>query len=399
MRAADLWRMSLAALRAHRLRSLLTGLGIAVGVAAVVLLTAIGEGIHRFVMSEFTQFGTNLIAVVPGRSTTLGLPGAVIGTTRPLDLDDAEALRRVVHVEGIAPVVQGNAEIESAGRRRRTTVLGTGPEMPTVYRFRVALGAFLPEDDPRAPRAFAVVGARVRRELFGEASPLGQRLRVGGERYRITGVMEPKGQVLGFDLDDTVYIPVTRALQLFDREELMEIDVLYRAGAPADEVVGGIRRVLLARHGQEDFTVVTQQQMLEVLGSILGVLTFAIGALGGISLAVGGVGILTIATIAVSERTSEIGLLRALGAERRLILTLFLAEAVALAALGGAGGLVWGAGGAWLLGQLLPQLPVHISWPFVLLAEGIAVAVGLGAGILPARRAARLDPLEALRSE
>lgn len=399
MRAADLLRMSLGALRAHRLRSLLTGLGIAVGVTAVVLLTAIGEGIHHFVLSEFTQFGTHLIAVVPGRSTTLGLPGAIIGTTRPLSMDDAESLRRVAHVEGIVPVVQGNAEIESEGKRRRTTVLGTGPEMPRVYRFRVALGRFLPEDDPQAPRAFVVLGAKVRRELFGEASPLGQRLRVAGERYRVAGVMEPKGQVLGFDLDDTVYIPVTRALQLFDREELMEIDLLYQAGAPADEIVASVKRVLISRHGQEDFTVVTQQQMLDVLGSILKVLTFAVGALGGISLLVGGVGILTIATIAVTERTAEIGLLRALGAERQHILSLFLAEAVALGALGGLAGLAGGAGGAWLLGQLVPRLPVHTSWLFVLLSEGLAVAVGLVAGFLPARRAAHLDPLEALRSE
>jgi putative ABC transport system permease protein len=268
-----------------------------------------------------------------------------------------------------------------------------------VYQFDVAAGQFLPPDDPRASRALVVLGARVREELFDEANPLGQRVRVGGERYTVVGVMQSKGQVLGFDLDDAVYIPVGRALELFDREGLMEIDLLYRAGAPVDEVLGGAKRLLVTRHGREDFTLVTQQQMLDVLGSILDVLTFAVAALGGVSLLVGGVGILTISTIAVTERTAEIGLLRALGAERWQVLALFLAEAAVLGALGGAAGLAGGVGGSRLLATVLPHLPVHTPWSFAMLAEVVAIAVGLAAGILPARRAARLDPLEALRSE
>jgi putative ABC transport system permease protein len=399
VRARDLLQLAFGALVAHRLRSLLTGLGIAIGIAAVVLLTSIGEGVQRFVLAEFTQFGTHLVAVNPGRVTTLGLSGAILGTVRPLSLEDAAALGRAPHIEGVLPMVTGNAEIESDTRRRRTTVLGAGPALPRVYAFGVAAGRFLPPDDPRAARALVVLGARAREELFGAANPLGRRVRVGGERYTVVGVMQSKGQVLGFDLDDAVYIPVGRALELFDREGLMEIDLLYRAGAPVDEVVGAIKRSLVARHGQEDFTVITQQQMLDVLGSILDVLTFAVAALGGISLLVGGVGILTIATIAVTERTAEIGLLRALGAERREVLALFLVEAAVLGALGGAAGLATGVGGSRLLAVLLPRLPVHTPWSFALLAELVAVAVGLAAGILPARRAARLDPLEALRSE
>lgn len=399
MRTRDLIGLAVGALRAHRLRSILTGLGIAVGVAAVVLLTSIGEGVQRFVLAEFTQFGTNVIAVNPGRTTTMGLAGAILGTVRPLSVDDAEALRRLPQVEALIPVVQGNAEVQGSGRRRRTTVIGTGPDLPRVFQFGVAAGRFLPPDDPESPRAFVVLGSRVQRELFGQASALGQRVVIAGERYRVVGVMSSKGQLLGFDLDDAVYLPVTRALDLFRRDGLMEIDLVYRPNLPADEVVGAVRRALIARHGQEDFAITTQQQMLDVLGSILSVLTFAVGALGGISLAVGGVGILTISTIAVTERTSEIGLLRALGAGRRQILTLFLAEATALSAIGGVAGLLLGAGGAQLLAWLLPRLPVHTSWFFVLVAEAIAIVVGLGAGLLPARRAAGLDPIEALRSE
>jgi putative ABC transport system permease protein len=399
MTPGDLAGLAMGAVRSHKLRSLLTGLGIGVGVAAVVLLTSIGEGVHRFVIGEFTQFGTNLIGVTPGRTQTLGVSGALMGTIRPLSTSDALALRRLPHVEDVVPMVQGNAEVEGNGLTRRANVIGTGTAMPRVFSFGTASGRFLPPDDTQAPRAYAVLGSRVHEELFGSERSLGARIRVGGERYRVIGVMESKGQFLGFDLDDAVYLPVERALEMFDREGVLEIDVLYRSGAPVDEVVAAIKRLLASRHGQEDFTVTTQQQMLDVLGGILEVLTFAVGALGAISLLVGGVGILPIMTIAVTERTAEIGLLRALGAGRGQVLAIFLGEAVALAALGGAAGLATGAGSVWLIHLLIPALPVHTPWEYALLAEVIAVSVGLVAGILPARRAAGLDPLEALRAE
>jgi putative ABC transport system permease protein len=399
MRSRDFIRYAGGSIRSHRLRSTLTALGIAIGIGAVVLLTSIGEGVHRFVLQEFTQFGTTLVAVNPGTVTTHGTPLGVFGTTRPLTLGDAEALTRVAHVEAVVPLAQGNAEVEAEGRRRRTTVFGVGPALPQVFQIPVGAGRFLPEDDPRASRAFVVLGSTVRRELFGTANPLGRRMRVGGERYRVIGTMERKGQVLGFDLDDTVYIPAGRALDLFDREGLMEIDLLYAEDAPVDEVVAGIRRTLVTRHGREDFTITTQAQMLEVLGNVLTVLTWAVGALGGISLLVGGVGILTIMTIAVGERTSEIGLLRALGCGRPQIRALFLGEAIGLSAAGGLAGLALGVGGAHLLHALVPPLPVHTPWSYVLLAEAVAVLLGLLAGALPAERAAHLDPVEALRAE
>lgn len=398
MLASDFMRLAANAVVAHRLRSALTTLGISVGIAAVVLLTSIGAGIHRFVLSEFTQFGTNLIGINPGRTTTHGIPG-MLRTIRPLTIGDAEALRRVRHVDTTVPAVQGNAEVEGGTKRRRTNVTGVGSDFPRVFQFGIAAGRFLPADDPRAPRAFAVLGSKLKNELFGSANALGERVRVGGNRYRVIGVMEPKGTVLGFDIDDAIYIPAAKALELFNRESLLEIDVLYVPGAPVDEVVAGIKRVLLARHGLEDFTITTQQQMLDVLGSVLNVLTFAVGALGGISLLVGGVGILTIMIIAVTERTPEIGLLRALGAGRKQVLLLFLGEAIFLAALGGLGGLVLGIGGAALLHLIVPALPVHTPFAYVMLAEGLAIAIGLAAGVLPARRAARLDPVEALRAE
>jgi len=399
MLAPDFASFTLGAVRAHRTRSLLTVTGIAIGVAAVVLLTALGEGLHRFVLAEFTQFGTNLIAVTPGKTSTLGLSGAVISNVRPLSPSDSEALGRLPAVEAVVPVVQGNAAVEGNGRSRRCLILGVGPRVPEVWQMRPAIGRFLPEDESAGARAFAILGSKLQRELFGEASPLGERVRIGGEPYRVLGVMEPKGQMLGFDLDDSVFIPVSRALAMFNRSSLMEIDLLYAPEADGAALAERVRERLQRRHGSEDFTITTQDQMLDVLGSVLDVLTWAVAALGGISLAVGGIGILTIMTIAVRERRSEIGLLCALGAARLQILVLFLLEALALALLGGLSGLAAGAGGAWLIGRAIPALPIRTAWDFVLIAEITAAAIGLAAGVVPALSAARLDPVAALRDE
>jgi putative ABC transport system permease protein len=395
----DSVKLSLAALFSQRMRSFLTTLGITVGIASVVLLTSLGEGVHRFVLSEFTQFGTNLIGVTPGRATTAGMSGGIISNVRPLSMDDAAALKRLPNIIAVAPVVQGNAPVEFGKRSRRTYIFGVGPQAPKVWQIRVAKGRFFKADDPGSSRAFAVLGSKARDELFVGENPLGRRIRIGGERYRVIGVMESKGQLLGFDLDDAVYIPTSRALAIFNRDSLMEIDLLYATGSSADQVAKKIKKLLMARHGAEDFTIITQEQMLEVLGSVLDILTLAVGAVGGISLLVGGVGILTIMTIAVNERTAEIGLLRAIGAGRRHILFLFIGEAVVLSSIGGLAGLIIGAGGAWFLGVAVPALPTHTPWSYVVLAEILAAFIGLLAGVLPAHRAANLDPIEALRAE
>ena len=389
----------MSSLRSQKMRSWLTILGITVGIASVVLLTSIGEGVHRFVMAEFTQFGTNLIAVNPGKTTTVGVSGAIISNVRPLSMEDEAAIGQLPEVRATVPLIQGNASIEYGKRERRAYVFGVGPAVPEVWNIPVAIGRFLPKDDAMAARAFAVVGSRIQKELFQGSSPLGRKIRIGGEQYRVIGVMVPKGQLLGFDLDDAVYIPTVRAMSLFNTGSLIEIDILYDAGVDSETVARKVKRILEARHGAEDFTITTQDQMLDVLGSVLGVLTLAVGALGGISLLVGGIGILTIMTITVYERTGEIGLLRALGADRKQVLLLFLSEAVVLAAIGGTLGLVLGAGGAWVLGVVVPALPTHTPWLYAVLAEVLAAAIGLLAGVLPARRAAGLDPVEALRTE
>jgi putative ABC transport system permease protein len=395
----DSIRLALRALIAHRLRSFLTLLGIAVGIAAVILLTSIGEGVHRFVLSEFSQFGTNIIELQPGRTAASGGPGGLQTTVRLLTVDDARALTRVPDVLAVTPVVWGNVELDANGRTRRTIVYGVGPAMQEAWQMKVRVGSFLPGDEAEHARALVVLGPKVKQELFGTESALGQRVLMGGSQFRVVGVMAPKGQFLGIDLDDAAYIPTERALELFNREGLQRINLSYREGVPAARVAEAVRKVMIRRHGREDFTLVTQEDMLRTLSKILDILTAAVGALGGISLLVGGVGIVTIMTIAVAERTNEIGLLKALGAPGRTILGLFLGEAVALAAIGGGAGLALGIGIAQLARILVPGFPVHTPWSFALIAEAVAVAIGLAAGVLPARRAARLDPVEALRAE
>ncbi len=399
MRIADFIHLTLSSLLTHKLRSFLTMLGITVGILAVIILTSIGEGMHKFILNEFTQFGTTLVAINPGKTDTMGISMGVFGSDRPLTIEDAEALKKLPFAQSVVGFIQGNAEVEGNNRTRRTTVYGSGSDFPQAFRMPVELGEFLPPDDPLAPRALTVLGHKVKQELFGDINPLGERIRIGGARYRVVGVMQSKGQVLGFDLDDTVYIPLARGLEMFNREGLMEIDLLYHPGSDEETVMSGIKRLLLARHGREDFTITGQQQMLDVMGSILNIITFAVAAIGSISLLVGGIGIITIMTISVAERTSEIGLLRALGAENSQVLLLFLGEAVVLSAIGGVAGLLGAVAVLQIVQLLLPELPVHTPWNYILLAESSAILIGLLAGVLPARRAAKMDPVEALRSE
>ncbi len=396
----DLLHLAAGALRAHRLRSFLSMLGIAIGVAAVILLTSIGEGTRVYMVSQFTQFGTNILAINPGKSKTLGIPGVLGGTTRKLTIDDAEALSRVSGVETVVPVVMGNARVEAGERGRSVTVLGATPDVPVLYRFGARQGSFWPKGDPRRGAPLAVLGPKLARELFGDRSALGEFVRIAGGRFRVVGVMEPKGEMMGFDVDDLAYVPVASAMDLFDLDELMEIDLIYSAVRDTARVEAEVKRILALRHGgNEDFTVTSQEAMLDVFGKVMDVVTMAVGAIAGISLLVGATGILTMMWIAVGERTSEVGLLRALGATRGQVQALFLAEAAALAGLGGVVGVVVGLGVGAALRLAVPGLPVETPVRFVVAGLVVSAATGLVAGVAPARRAASLDPIEALRAE
>lgn len=392
-------KFALQALIAHPMRTFLSASGIAIGIAAVILLTSIGAGIQRFVLSEFTQFGTNILNITPGKVRTRGASTGSISSVRLLTIEDSLALKSSHHATYTNATVTGNAEVRGGGRSRRVTVSGQGPDFDRAFNMHTAIGQFLPADDPRNPRAFAVLGAKVQKELYGETNSLGSVLQVGSSRFRIIGVMAAKGQVLGFDLDDTVYIPTARALEIFNREGVMEIQVVYPPTTLLDEVIKDIRRIMVERHGRDDFTITPQQQMLSTLSTVLNVLTFAVAVLGGISLLVGAVGMVTLMHIAVNERMAEIGLLNALGASPARILILFLLESTMLSTLGGIIGLIAGSGIAGLLSMLISELPVSIPWRYVIAALILSGCIGLAAGVVPAMRAARLNPVDALRAE
>ena len=400
MKTLDLLRLALRALSMHRLRTLLTALGTGIGVAAVILLTSIGEGMYDFMETEATRFGTHFLVITPGKTVTIGgPPGLNTNTVRPLTLDDALAIGRLNSVKAVAPAVMGFAEAEREGVRRDVTVLGTGPGLPEIFSLEVASGRFLPKEDLESSRPLAVLGSEMKSELFGTDNALGAYIRVAGQRFRVVGVLADAGTTVGFDMNEIIFVPVRHTMEIYNMLGVQEVDVRYDENRPASEVEGDITRLLIARHGSEDFSITTQDQMLSTMRVILSTITSAVAALGGISLVVGGVGIFTIMTISVQERIFEIGLFRSLGARRREVRRLFLAEALALGAAGGLLGLALGQGAAWLLGALFPVIPVSISVAYTIGALMIAVLIGILAGVAPAVRAARMNPVLALRAE
>ncbi|MEW5057590.1 MAG: ABC transporter permease [Cycloclasticus sp.] len=397
MRLADAAHWVFSAVISNRSRSLLTALGIAIGITSVSLLTAIGEGVQQYVLESFSQFGTRIIAIHPGRKDTHGA-GGLLSTVRPLTLQDAAALRRLPGVEQIVPVVQGAGAVEYFKRQRSGVILGVGADMSEAWGFKVALGSFFSADLDQG-RSVAVLGYTMRKELFAEANPLGQHIRIGGRRFRVIGAVEKKGQMLGIDMDDVVYIPAQSGLQMFNRESLMEIDVVFAANTSLKRMEQAITTLLRQRHGRDDVSLTSQNDMLASMENILSILKMSVAALGGISLLVGAVGILAIMSTTVRERTAEIGLLRAIGASKPLILRLFLVEAVLLAMFGGVLGLLLLLLLQALFSVLLPGLPMVFQPFFIVLALWVSGLIGLLAGVVPAVQAANLDPVEALHEE
>jgi len=278
--------------------------------------------------------------------------------------------------------------------------LGVTADMPVAWRFTVAQGEFLPGGDFGRATSVAVLGPKMKRELFDDRNPLGEIIRIAGYRFRVIGVMEPKGQILGFDLDDAVYVPVANAMRMFNLDELIEVDVAYQSAQMVDRVVEAVRQILINRHhGTEDFSITTQAAMLESLDEIMQIVTLAAAGIAGISLVVGALGIVTMMWISVGERVSEIGLLRAIGAKPRQIFLIFIVESVMLSVLGGALGVFLGMLGAFALTLVLPGLPVFVDEQYLLVGLLVALGTGLLSGVAPARRAIHIDPVEALHSD
>lgn len=389
-------------IRASRFRSLLTMAGVVLGVASVILLVSLGDGAKRFVEMKFAELGTNVLIVVPGHSETTGgsLP-IVAGSEHLLTLDDAlELSRRCPAVKAVSPVVVGNGTVRARGRSRDVTVLGVTWEFQEVRNVRAQTGVFLPRRREEWGRRVAVIGRKVQRELFAGQNPLGQRLEVAGVVHRVVGVMEAKGYSLGFDFDDLVLIPVRSAQSVFNQEGLFEVVASAATPERIEEATAQIRACLKRRHnGAEDFTLLNQDDMLSTFGAILDSLTWALGAIAAISLLVAGFGVMNIMLASVGERTREIGIRMALGARRSQVLLQFLLESAALGSLGGAAGVLLGVGGAVGLHLIFPGMPLSVAPWAVVSAFSFSVGVGLVFGVIPARRASRLDPIAALRHE
>lgn len=398
MRTSDTLSYARTALSGHGARTLLMLLAMAIGVAAVVVLTGLGEGARRYVTGEFSALGTELLIVLPGRSETTGGAPPLLGQTpRDLTLDDAFALTRSRAVKRIAPISVGQAPVSWGGREREVTLLGSTADLLDVRHLSVAQGRFLPAGDPRRADPVCVLGSKVRDEIFRSQRAVGEWMRMGGYRCRVLGVLAPGGHSIGLDLEEVVVVPVATAQALFDNPSLFRILVEAARRDVVDYAKRDILRIVRERHdGEDDITVITQDAVLATFDRILSALTLTVGGIAGISLLVAGILIMNVMLVAVAQRATEIGLLKALGANRRTVLALFMTEAGMLSLSGGLIGLTIGVASNLTLGRLYPTLSFVAPQWAVAAALGVAIGSGLLFGILPARRAARLDPIQAL---
>ena len=381
------------------MRSIMLLLAMSIGVAAVVALTSLGQGARNYVAGEFQALGTRLIIVIPGRSETGGVaPGVLSGETpRDLTLNDAEAVLRIPQVERVAPMVIGAAPITAGSLEREAPVLGSSADLAPVYGFELSRGDFLPAGELSRDTAMAVVGANIARELFPGRDAVGQTLRIGERRFRVVGVLSDEGRMIGLDSQELVIVPVSAAQALFNTESLFRLLIQVRGREEMARVRDAVIETIRLRHqGERDVTVITQDALLSTFDRIFTALTLTLAGIASISLAVAGVLIMNVMLVSVSQRTAEVGLLKAIGARRSQITALFLTEAILLSAAGAASGLVVGLAVDWVVGRIYPALPLEPPLWAVALAVITAIASGVVFGLMPARRAAQLDPVEAL---
>ena len=399
MRSPDLLRFARDAATGNPLRTSLLILAMAIGVAAVVILTALGDGARRYVVDEFSSLGTNLVIVLPGRSQTGGFnpANAVTSTPRDLTIEDAQALLRASTVHRVVPLTIGTSEISFGGKLREVMVAGTTANYLEVRRMTLAQGRFLSDGDWQRGAAEAVIGANVRKELFGAESALGQLVRIGDRRFRVVGVMSASGQGLGMNSDELVMVPVSLAQAMFNSNTLFRVMVEATSRQAIETAKSQVVEIIKLRHeGEEDVTVITQDAVLATFDKLLGTLTLAVAGIAAISLAVAGILVMNVMLVSVTQRTSEIGLLKALGATGATIRTLFLTEAAMLSLAGAVLGYLLGQAGAFLLRQLYPAFPAYPPDWAVIAGLATALITGILFGVLPARQAARLDPVQSL---
>ena len=396
MRFFDLIRFAVGALVGHRLRTVLSVAGVAIGIAAVISLTALGEGARRYVTGEFEALGANILIVIPGRVETTGaMPFG--GVTHDLTLEDVRAMKgRLRYALRVAPLAMGTETVRFGGLSRSLAVIGTTSEFREVRRVTMGAGDFLPEGDLDRGGNQVVLGVKAAEELFGSENPLGQAVRIGEWRFRVIGVMAPRGRGLGFDFDDLVIIPVRTNLAMFNKTSLFRVFVEVSDADAMRACEKELIDLMEVRHRAKDVTIIAQDSVVQSFGSILGAMTLALAGIASVSLAVAGVGIMNVMLVSVSERRTEIGLLRALGAGKGQVLTVFLVEAVMLSGIGGLLGLGIGLAAVAVFVEIYPSFPAVPPLWSVVAAVAMSLSVGAVFGVLPARDAVKLDPVQAL---
>ncbi len=397
MRPLEILLFALRALTGHGLRTALSLLGVMIGVAAVVILTGLGEGARLYVIDQFNSLGTNLLIVLPGRTETSGTMG-IGGVPNDLTLDDAQAIaREISQVQRVAPISMGTAEISYRERSRQVAVIGTTSEYAQARRLTLARGEFLPDEEVFRGANVAVLGHKAARELFGARDPIGAVVRVGGWRMRVIGVLAKQGTKMGINFDDIALVPVRTGMKMLNRRSLFRVLIQVHAHTDLDLARDRVLALITERHEEEDVTVITQDAVVSTFSAILNTLTLAVAAIAAISLTVAGIGIMNVMLVSVSERTREIGLLKSVGVGRRQILSVFLAEAALISLAGGLVGLAAGWAVVESIDRLWPAFPATTPPWAVAAALGVSIGVGVLFGLLPARRATALDPVTALQ--
>ena len=402
MDVIEIIRVSRDSLMGNRVRSFLTMLGVVIGVASVIMLVSIGEGARSYIGRELGNLGTNILIVVPGKTSAKGgfhPPAAT--TVRKLVYDDALIIKkRSRHIQDAVPLILGSSKIKYLNQSRDNSVAGVTETYFDIRNLSVESGRFISSSDVDSGRKVCILGRTVKKDLFGDKNALGTLVAIGDSKYRVIGVMEKKGVTLGIDFDDIVFIPTTAAQELCDTDSLFNITIKVRSASEIEAAKEDIRQILLKRHAnREDFTIMSQDEMVAVMGKILNIMTAVLAGIAAISLLVGGIGIMNIMLVSVRERTREIGIRKALGAKNKDILLQFLIESVTLSLIGGTGGILFAGLLSFVIPYFVEFLPTHLALWSIIVAFLFSAAVGIFFGVYPARKASQYDPIKALRYE
>jgi len=397
---SEIFRLSLRSIKRNKTRSALTMLGIIIGVASVILLVSLGQGLQKYITGQFEQLGTNLIIVMPGK---VGL-GEGFGHGPPNFAGSKLTLKHVSDLARLGGAIEdaaaGNeipAAIKYKGKSKYTTVAGITANYGKIRNIEVAKGRGINVSDVELDRKVALLGKGIAETLFGQSEALGKEVTIGKEKLKIVGVLKQLGSGgIGFDMDNFVAVPITVGQSISGSKNLMAITIKVKSKEEISSAINATKKYLSSQLEEDDYSVLDQANLLSTITQILGVLTAALGGIAAISLVVGGVGIMNIMLVTVTERTKEIGLRKAVGAKPKDILIQFVIEAVVLSLLGGIIGIIIGAGGSFIMSKVFPA---SVSFWSVSLAFGVSALVGIVFGVAPALKASRLNPIDALRYE